>query len=180
MGTPGGRRAGRAARRAPRLAGAGRDYDPRSAHQVTVEDLEGTLAAQGVEVEDGDILLLHTGWLRRFLDSDTEERRRLIAWETIHAPGLEPSERMVEWLWDHHVAAVASDTVGVEALTPNPGFFLHLALLPLLGMPLGEFWVLDALAEDCARDGQYACLLVSVPFNLRGGVGSPPQAVAIK
>jgi hypothetical protein len=47
-------------------------------------------------------------------------------------------------------------------------------------MPLGEFWVLDALADDCADDGRYACLLVSVPFNLRGGVGSPPQAVAIK
>jgi hypothetical protein len=47
-------------------------------------------------------------------------------------------------------------------------------------MPLGEFWVLDALARDCANDGQYACLLVSVPLNLRGGVGSPPQAVAIK
>jgi hypothetical protein len=68
---------------------------------------------------------------------------------------------MVEWLWDHHVVAVASDTAGVEALSPDPEFFLHLALLPLLGMPLGEFWVLDALARDCANDGQYACLLVS-------------------
>jgi kynurenine formamidase len=104
----------------------------------------------------------------------------MIAWETIHTPGLEPTQRMVEWLWDHHVAAVASDTAGVEALSPDPEFFLHLALLPLLGMPLGEFWVLDALARDCANDGQYACLLVSVPLNLRGGVGSPPQAVAIK
>jgi kynurenine formamidase len=147
---------------------------------VTVDDLEGTLAAQGLEVEDGDILVLHTGWMQRFLDADADERKRMIAWETIHTPGLEPSERMVEWLWDHHVAAVASDTAGVEALSPDPEFFLHLALLPLLGMPLGEFWVLDALARDCAKDGQYACLLVSVPLNLRGGVGSPPQAVAIK
>jgi kynurenine formamidase len=162
------------------LAGLGRDYDPNSAFEVTVDDLEGTLVAQGLEVEDGDILLLHTGWMQRFLDADADERGRMIAWETIHTPGLEPSERMVEWLWDHHVAAVASDTAGVEALSPDPEFFLHLALLPLLGMPLGEFWVLDALARDCANDGQYACLLVSVPLNLRGGVGSPPQAVAIK
>jgi hypothetical protein len=65
-------------------------------------------------------------------------------------------------------------------VAPNPGFALHLALLPLLGMPLGEFWVLDELARDCAWDGQYAFLLVSVPLNVRGGVGSPPQAVAIK
>ena len=118
--------------------------------------------------------------MQRFLDAGAEERARLIAWETIHAPGLEPSQRTVEWLWDHHLAAVASDTVGVEALTPDPGFFLHLALLPLLGMPLGEFWVRDALTRDCAGDGQYAFLLVSVPLNVRGGVGTPPQAVAIK
>jgi hypothetical protein len=39
---------------------------------------------------------------------------------------------------------------------------------------------LDELARDCARDGRYAFLLASVPLNLRGGVGSPPQAVAIK
>jgi kynurenine formamidase len=162
------------------LARAGRAYDPASAYEVTVDDLEAALAAQEVALEEGDILLLHTGWLRRFLDAGAGERARLIAWETIHTPGLEPSEEMVEWLWDHHLAAVASDTVGVEALVPDPGFFLHLALLPLLGMPLGEFFVLDALARDCAEDGRYAFLLVSVPLNLRGGVGSPPQAVAIK
>jgi hypothetical protein len=79
-----------------------------------------------------------------------------------------------------HLAAAASDTVGVEALTPNRAFLLHLALLPLPGMPLGEFWGLEALARDYADDGRYACLLVSVPLNLSGGVGSPPQAVAIK
>jgi hypothetical protein len=40
--------------------------------------------------------------------------------------------------------------------------------------------VLDALARDCAQDGRYAFLLVSVPLHLQGGVGSPPQAVAVK
>jgi hypothetical protein len=107
--------------------------------------------------------------VQRFLDADPEERARLIAWETIHAPGLEPSQRILERLWDRYVAAIASDTCGVEALSPNPDFALHLALLPLLGMPLGELWVLDELARDCGRDGQYAFLLVSVPLNLRGG-----------
>jgi hypothetical protein len=36
------------------------------------------------------------------------------------------------------------------------------------------------LADACAADGRYQMLLVSVPLNLRGGVGSPPQAVAIR
>jgi hypothetical protein len=101
------------------LERSGRDYDPDSAFAMTVEDLEGTLAAQGLDLEESDILLLHTGWMQRFLDSGPKERARLIAWETIHTPGLEPSQRVVEWLWDHRVAAIASDTCAVEAVSPN-------------------------------------------------------------
>ena len=41
-------------------------------------------------------------------------------------------------------------------------------------------WDLDALADDCARDGVYECLLVSSPLNLYQGVGSPANALAIK
>ena len=29
---------------------------------ITVDDLEGALRAQGVEVAPGDVLLFHTGW----------------------------------------------------------------------------------------------------------------------
>ncbi|HYH48236.1 MAG TPA: cyclase family protein, partial [Acidimicrobiia bacterium] len=76
--------------------------------------------------------------------------------------------------------AVAADTVGVEAAGPGLRFALHQSFLPLLGLPLGEYWVLDALAADCATDGRYECLVVSVPLNLRGAVGSPAQAIAVK
>ena len=34
------------------------------------------------------------------------------------------------------------------------------------GTPLGEFWVLELLACDCAYDGQHAFLLVSVPVSV--------------
>jgi kynurenine formamidase len=156
------------------------DYDAMSAHAFTVEDLKGALERQAVALEDGDILLLHTGWLQRFRDGNRDQRERWIAWETIGVPGLEASTSMMGFLWDSHVAAVASDSVGVEAIGPNPQFTLHLALLTLLGIPLGNQWVLHELATDCTRDGRYAFLLVSVPLNVRGGIGSPAQAVAIK
>ena len=58
--------------------------------------------------------------------------------------------------------------------------FLHIQLIAHLGMALGELWDLDALAEDCAADGVYECMVMSAPLNLRGGVGSPPNALAIK
>lgn len=58
--------------------------------------------------------------------------------------------------------------------------FLHYDLLPLLGIPLGELWGLDALAEDCAEDGSYEFLLVSPPLGVPRGVGSPGSAIAIR
>ena len=59
-------------------------------------------------------------------------------------------------------------------------FFVHLALLPLLGLPIGELWDLDALAADCAADGVYELLFTSAPLNMQSGVASPPNALAIK
>jgi kynurenine formamidase len=164
------------------LERTGRPYDPTAAHAFTVSDLQDAASAQGVAVQVGDILLLHTGWARRYSEADAETRARLTDWATLRAPGLEQSHQMVEHLWNLHVAAVATDTVGVEVvdLTAEYDFVLHEHLLPLFGMPIGEMWALDELAADCAADGVYEFLLVSVPLNVRGGVGSPPQAVAIK
>jgi hypothetical protein len=83
-----------------------------------------------------------------------------------------------------HVAAIAADNPAVEAWPPaafdDPDAFLHRRLLPLLGLPLGELWDLDALADDCAADSVHVCLLTSAPLNVRGGVASPPNALAIK
>ncbi len=99
------------------------------------------------------------------------------------APGsLEPSERTAAWLWDHHVAAVAADNLALEAmpLSFEEGKFLHFWLIPCFGMPIGELWWLDDLARACAGDGRWVFQLVSAPLNVRGGVGSPPNAIAIR
>ena len=58
--------------------------------------------------------------------------------------------------------------------------YIHFRLIPLLGMPMGEMWFVDDLAADCAEDGVYEFLLTSAPLNVLGGVGSPPNALAIK
>ncbi len=58
--------------------------------------------------------------------------------------------------------------------------FMHIRLLPLFGMPIGEFFNLEGLADDCAGDGVYEFLFTSAPLNLPAGVASPPNALAIK
>jgi len=65
-------------------------------------------------------------------------------------------------------------------LVIEEGRFLHFWLIPCLGMTIGELWWLDDLADACAADGRWIFQLVSAPLNVRGGVGSPPNALAIK
>ena len=76
---------------------------------------------------------LHTACWRWFLDADADaDERAPDRSETIPTPELKASERVAEWLSDQRVAAVASDTVGVQALSPNPAA-LRLALFPFPG-----------------------------------------------
>ncbi len=92
-------------------------------------------------------------------------------------------EDMCRYLWDSHVAAVASDTFAVEAFPPDrerPTGFIHRILIGQFGMALGELWWTEDLAADCAADGVYEMFFTSAPLNSPGGIGSTPNALAIK
>jgi hypothetical protein len=52
-------------------------------------------------------------------------------------------------------------------------------LLGSFGMALGELWWLHDLARDCAAHGVYEMFLTSAPLNVPGGIGSPPNALAL-
>jgi kynurenine formamidase len=123
--------------------------------------------------------------MRWYLEDATSEQREKMGGDAMAGalvfPGLGPADEMVEWLWNLHVAAVAADNPGLDAWPPTPEHgWMHFHLLPLLGMPIGELWYLEELAADCAQDGVYEFMLTSAPLNLPGGVGSPPNALAIK
>ena len=165
------------------LRSQGRAPDQRDNYAITVDDLRGAQARQGLTIDDGDILLIHTGWLQYFLEADDEFQDRAMSAAGQRVPGLEPCDEMIEYLWELHIAAIAGDVMAVEQYPPrdpDDAWKLHLSWLPLWGLPVGEWWVLTDLAADCENDRQYRCLVVSVPLNLRGGAGSPAQAVAIK
>lgn len=148
--------------------------------------LEEVARAENLQLRQGDIILLRTGWLAWYKGLDEAGRERLRG--SLHpgpggmaCPGLDPSQTTAAWVWDQQLAAIASDNVALEALPVDTQVgFQHRRLIALQGMPIGEVWDLDALAHDCAQDGVYECMLVSAPLNLPGGVGSPPNAYAIK
>jgi len=159
----------------------GKSINFTSAESIPLGDVQATLEDEGVALRAGDVLLIRIGWTKFYLSASAEIKAEL-ARETV-VPGIEGSERTARWLWDNHLAAVASDSPALEALPKTAGNemeFLHFHMLAFFGMPIGEMWNLEGLAEDCAADGRYDFFLTSAPLNVPGGVGSPPNALAIK
>lgn len=160
----------------------GRPVDGSTDERFSVELLEETRRAQGVEIQTGDVLLIRGGWMAWYLQASEAQKRALTVRSELRLPGIESGPAMAEYLWNLHIAAIASDTPSVEAWPPDParGGFMHFTLIGLFGMPIGEMFYLEALADDCARDGVYEFMLTSAPLNKLGGIGSPPNAIAIK
>lgn len=46
-------------------------------------------------------------------------------------------------------------------------------------MPIGESWDLERLATACAEQGKWSFFLTSQPLNVKGGVASPANVMAI-
>ncbi len=161
------------------FAAMGKPWDPMAQQVATAADLEACLKRHKVALRQGDVLLVRMGWVAAFRAAKTlDERDALVrVWKF---SGVSGGEDMWEFLWDHRVAAIATDTVTVEVWPMTPGApAMHWAIARL-GLTIGEMFDFEALAADCARDGRTTSLFTSSPLNLRGGVGSPPNALAIK
>lgn len=156
------------------VAHRGADVFCEPGNPITPAELDDIAAEQGVEVRDGDIVVVHTGWWTRFLSTgDGHEAGSGLDWTC------------ASWLHDHNVAAVAADNLMVE--DPDPangveGTFLpmHMLCLRDMGLMFGEYWDLGGLAADCAADGVYEFQLIAPPLKVVGAVGAPVSPIAIK
>lgn len=165
---------------------------------IEAADLRRAMREADISVERGDVLLIRTGWLQWYLTQDSEARARMADRTRLVAPGLAGREEMAELLWDLGVAGVAADNPSLEAWPPGSHLgaeertivradparrheaSLHIRVLAGLGIPIGELWDLESLAEDCADDGRYTMCLTSAPINLAHGAATPANAIAVK
>lgn len=156
---------------------------------LTTSLLDDALAAQGCEVEPGDLVLIHTGWAAWYLAADPAQRDETRTKR--RATGFAQSRSFAAWCWDHRIALMATDTFAVEVLpvldsshfhhsAPEDDGMMHQELIAKLGLPLGELWNLGDLAQDCRATGRWDSLLTVKPLNLTGGVGSPANATALR
>lgn len=142
-------------------------------------DLEACAAHQGVEVGEGDFVLVRTGHMLR---KRLEAEEHWGDYAAGPAPGLGLSA--ADYLLPRRIAAVASDTWGLEVVPceslPETKYALHIVFLVNAGVLIGEIWDLEDLAADCAADGVYEFFLSAQPLTVTGAVGSPLNPVAVK
>jgi kynurenine formamidase len=146
--------------------------------EVTLEDLRATAAAQGVAVEERDVLLMRTGSMGRTRDPDAE-------WHPTGEPGLGFGRELVEWVHERNIAAIGADNVAVERVTQTVDgetyvLPLHGAFLRNLGLPLVEMLWLDDLAAACAADGVYEFRFTAAPLHVQRATGGPVNPVVLK
>ena len=88
-------------------------YDVMTRHQITVDELDEMAKEQGVEMKPGDILIVRSGFTKWYETASQNERDDKITGGSdkskLQWTGVEGSLKSVEWLWNHHFAAVAGE-----------------------------------------------------------------------
>jgi kynurenine formamidase len=155
-------------------------HDWRGVDRTTLEEI---MAADGVVVEPGDMLLLHTGFATKVLEWDRNPDPVKIHTMCTYLDARDPS--LLEWITESQIAALVADNYAVEGMVgkdrdPSRHSFLpiHHHCLFRLGVPLGEMWYLHELATWLREHERSRFLLTAPPLRLPGAVGCPLTPVA--
>ncbi|SOY70410.1 cyclase family protein [Cupriavidus taiwanensis] len=149
--------------------------------RVGYRQLAQIMRDDGVTVEPGDILCLHTGFAQLLLERNRQPEPDMA--ERFGAALDGRDRELHQWIIDSGIAAIVADNYGVEAIPARPqagpcAFLpLHELCLFKLGMPFGELWYLTPLAQWLRASGRNRFLLTAPPLRLPGAVGSPVTPV---
>ncbi|WP_026333159.1 cyclase family protein [Thioalkalivibrio sp. ALM2T] len=149
--------------------------------EVGYDQLMRIMEADNVEVEQGDILCLWTGLDRMILRMNKQPDASL---KEACAVLDGHDKRLLQWITDSGIAAIASDNLAVENVRKSgpdcctTTLPLHEHCLFKLGIHLGELWHLAELAEWLHAHGRHRFMLTAPPLHLPGAVGSPVMPTA--
>ncbi len=142
-----------------------------SGYEVTLEDVRGALAWQGVDeagIRPGDALFFRYGWSDLWSDPVRYN-------EDPPGIGLE----VARWVVERQASMVGSDSWTTEVVpSPDPGlaFPVHQELITKHGI----FNLENLVFEELAADGGYEFLFIFAPLPLVGATGSPGRPIAIR
>jgi kynurenine formamidase len=145
-------------------------------------DLEKVMKADGIVVEEGDIVLFRTGYTEVLVGMNRSPDIDVLSRSGAVLDGRDTG--LLQWITDSGVAALCADNYAVEglpaqqALGRRPALPLHQHCLFKLGVPLAELWWLKDLADWLDAHGRHRFFLTAPPLYLPGAVGSPVTPVA--
>jgi kynurenine formamidase len=139
-------------------------------YEITPADLDMTVERQRVGPERGDVLLVRSGWGRRWSDGAA------YVGNESGVPGVGADG--ARWLAAHRPIAVGADSIAFERIEAGKGHALlpaHRVLLVEAGINIIETMNL----EELAADGVHEFTFVLTPLPLVGATGSPLRPLAL-
>jgi kynurenine formamidase len=139
------------------------------AYEITPQDLQQALQKQGLTLQKGDAVIIHTGWGKLW----GKDNPRYVK----SCPGI--GIAAAEWLIKQDPMLLGADNWPVEvAPTPDKEISLpvHQIALVINGVHLLENMKLDALAAQKV----YEFAFVMQPLKIKGFSGSTVTPVAIR
>jgi kynurenine formamidase len=131
-------------------------------YEITVADLEAALSRQNVRIEEGDAVIIHTGWGLLW----GRENARFVA----SCPGI--GVAAAEWILRQNPILMGSDNWPVECspskTMPDASLPVHQLALVVHGVHLLENMKLDVLAQR----GQSEFAFAVQSLKIQGGTGS--------
>jgi len=121
--------------------------------------------AQRAEVRAGDVVLVRTGWGRRWQDARgvVDEQRQ---------PGI--TMEAAQWLSRQGVYAIGADNVALERI-PSPRMEVHVHLLVDQGIHIMECLNLEQLSAEGIAEFAF----VAAPLKITGATGAPMRPFAL-
>ncbi|KAK5190284.1 hypothetical protein LTR47_005722 [Exophiala xenobiotica] len=152
-------------------------------HAITLEQVKEIAEECNITFQHGDIFFLRCGftktWESLTLEQKQDYRVQTQAHKHRHS-GLIQSEAVARFMWENHVVAVAGDGVSFE-VRPNRDneWSMHNYCLAGWGVPIGEMFDLERLADLCKDLKRWTFFVTSSPLNHPRAVASPPNIMAI-
>ncbi len=138
-------------------------------YEITVDDLQAALRRQGLKLETGDAVLIHSGWGKLWGVDNAKYNG--------NPPGI--GAPAAEWLAKQDVMLFGADTYGVE-VAPNPDKTISLPVHQIALVINGIFLLENMKLDELAANKVYEFAFMVQPLKIKGGSGSTVAPVAIR
>ncbi len=131
-------------------------------YAITPEDLKGAAKAANVPIQEGDCVLIRTGYSRFF---ETDGEKYLYKWAGLN-------DDAAQWVADKKPRLVGTDNLSIGVPAP---FAAHRILMIENGI-----YVMKSLKlEEMSKDARFESTVIVLPLKFKGGEASMVRPIAL-